>query len=47
MNTTSDKKIDKLMKKSLENLLAKQGIALLNTLSREERRARTETIKAR
>ena len=35
------------MKKSLENLLAKQGIALLNTLSKEERRARTETIKAR
>ena len=34
------------MKKSLENLLAKQGIALLNTLSKEERRARTETIKA-
>lgn len=35
------------MKKSLENLLAQQGIALLNTLSKEERRARTETIKAR
>ena len=35
------------MKKSLENLLAKQGIALLNTLSKEERRTRTETIKAR
>ena len=35
------------MKKSLENLLAKQGITLLNTLSKEERRARTETIKAR
>ena len=35
------------MKKSLENLLEKQGIALLNTLSKEERRARTETIKAR
>ena len=34
------------MKKSLENLLAQQGIALLNTLSKEERRARTETIKA-
>jgi len=33
------------MKKSLENLLARQGIALLNTLSKEERRARTETIK--
>ena len=30
------------MKKSLE----KQGIDLLNTLSKEERRARTETIKA-
>ena len=29
------------MKKSLENLLEKQGIALLNTLSKEERRART------
>ena len=35
------------MKKSLENLLEKQGIALLNTLSKEERRVRTETIKAR
>jgi len=35
------------MKKSLENLLEKQGIALPNTLSKEERRARTETIKAR
>ena len=35
------------MRKSLENLLAQQGIALLNTLSKEERRARTETIKAR
>ena len=35
------------MKKSLENLLAQQGIALLNILSKEERRARTETIKAR
>ena len=35
------------MKKSLENLLAQQGIALLNTLSKEERCARTETIKAR
>ena len=35
------------MKKSLENLLAQQGIALLNTLSKEERRTRTETIKAR
>ena len=35
------------MKKSLENLLAQQGIALLNTLSKEERRARTEAIKAR
>ena len=35
------------MKKSLENLLEKQGIGLLNTLSKEERRARTETIKAR
>ena len=34
------------MKKSLENLLAQQGIALLNTLSKEERHARTETIKA-
>ena len=34
------------MKKSLENFLAQQGIALLNTLSKEERRARTETIKA-
>ncbi|ERI62727.1 hypothetical protein HMPREF1551_01674 [Capnocytophaga sp. oral taxon 863 str. F0517] len=34
------------MRKSLENLLAQQGIALLNTLSKEERRARTETIKA-
>ena len=29
------------MKKSLENLLEKQGIALLNTLSKEERCART------
>ena len=36
-----------MIKKSLENLLAKQGITLLNTLSKEERRARTETIKAR
>ena len=36
-----------MLKKSLENLLEKQGIALLNTLSKEERRARTETIKAR
>ena len=35
------------MKKSLENLLAQQGIALLNTLSKEERHARTEAIKAR
>ena len=35
------------MKKSLKNLLEKQGIALPNTLSKEERRARTETIKAR
>ena len=35
------------MKKSLENLLAQQGIALLKALSKEERRARTETIKAR
>lgn len=35
------------MKKSLQNLLEKQGITLLNTLSKEERRARTETIKAR
>ena len=35
------------MKKSLENLLAQQGVTLLNTLSKEERRARTETIKAR
>ena len=35
------------MKKSLENLLAQQGIALLNTLSKEERHARTETIRAR
>ena len=35
------------MKKSLENLLEKQGIALLNTLSKEERRARTEAIRAR
>ena len=35
------------MKKSLEKLLEKQGIDLLNTLSKEERRARTETIKAR
>ena len=35
------------MKKSLENLLAQQGIALLNTLSKGERHARTETIKAR
>nr|DAX58607.1 MAG TPA: immunity protein [Caudoviricetes sp.] len=34
------------MKKSLENLLEKQGITLLNSLSKEERRARTETIKA-
>ena len=34
------------MKKSLEKLLEKQGIDLLNTLSKEERRARTETIKA-
>ena len=36
-----------MIKKSLENLLAKQGIALLNALSKEERRAHTETIKAR
>ena len=36
-----------MIKKSLENLLEKQGITLLNTLSKEERRARTETIKAR
>ena len=36
-----------MIKKSLENLLEKQGIGLLNTLSKEERRARTETIKAR
>ena len=36
-----------MIKKSLENLLAQQGIALLNTLSKEERRARTETIKVR
>ena len=35
------------MKKSLENLLVQQGIDLLNTLSKEEQRARTETIKAR
>ena len=35
------------MKKSLENLLAQQGVTLLNTLSKEERHARTETIKAR
>ena len=35
------------MKKSLENLLAQQGIALLNTLSKEEQRARTEAIRAR
>ena len=35
------------MKKSLENLLVQQGIDLLNTLSKEERRARTEAIKAR
>ena len=34
------------MKKTLEKLLEKQGIDLLNTLSKEERRARTETIKA-
>ena len=36
-----------MIKKSLENLLEKQGITLLNTLSKEERRARTKTIKAR
>ena len=36
-----------MIKKSLENLLEKQGITLLNTLSKEERRACTETIKAR
>ena len=36
-----------MIKNSLENLLEKQGITLLNTLSKEERRARTETIKAR
>lgn len=36
-----------MIKKSLENLLAQQGVTLLNTLSKEERRARTETIKAR
>ena len=36
-----------MIKKSLENLLEKQGITLLNTLSKEERCARTETIKAR
>ena len=35
------------MKKSLENLLAQQGVTLLNTLSKEERHARTEAIKAR
>ena len=35
------------MKKSLQNLLEKQGIALLNTLSKEEQRARTEAIRAR
>ena len=35
------------MKKSLENLLEKQGIALLNTFSKEEQRARMEAIKAR
>ena len=34
------------MKKSLENLLAQQGVTLLNTLSKEERHARTEAIKA-
>ena len=34
------------MKKSLENLLAQQGITLLNSLSKEERHARTETIRA-
>ena len=32
------------MKKSLENLLAQQGIALLNTLSKEERRVTFLTI---
>ena len=46
MNTASGKKTE-IMKKSLENLLAQQGIALLNTLSKEERHARTETIRAR
>ena len=35
------------MKKSLKNLLEKQGIALPNTLSKEEQCARTEAIKAR
>ena len=35
------------MKKSLKNLLEKQGIALPNTLSKEEQRARTEAIRAR
>ena len=35
------------MKKSLENLLEKQGTALLNTLSKEERRAHTEAIRER
>ena len=35
------------MKKSLENLLAQQGVTLLNTLSKEERHARTEAIKVR
>ena len=35
-----------MIKKSLENLLEKQGIVLLNILSKEERRARAETIKA-
>ena len=35
------------MQKSLKNLLEKQGIALPNTLSKEEQCARTEAIKAR
>ena len=35
------------MKKSLENLLAQQDVTLLNTLSKEEKHARTEAIKAR
>jgi len=35
------------MKKSLKNLLEKQCIALPNTLSKEEKRAHTEAIRAR